>query len=209
MSSITRNLVIEQGATSKTSLVYNHVVSLVCPALTNTTKLTCTPLTTSIPDATTLNFKLSACETLQVTTNGVSSPGSENIDIQPYVGVKAIPAKSISKIAPVDLTGEIWRGSCKRNYADTIPVFTWEFTVNPLQGLVVGTVSDETTSAISIANNDRVIFSDIPQDVQLERNFPPGVWFKAWYYDWEREFPDGTVDRAMQGRLWLVSEVTR
>lgn len=206
---IVRNLVVEQGATSKTSLVYSHSVKLICPGLVNSTILKCASITKEIPDATVLKFKLSACEAIEVTTNGVTSVGSESIVIQPYVGTKAIPVLSIAKIAPIDLTGEIWRGSCRKKYSDTTPLFTWTFSIIPLQGVIVGTVTDEITAALIIPDKEKVIFSDIPQDVQLERNFPTGVWSKAYFYDWEREFADGTVDRAMQGRLWLSVEVTR
>ena len=206
---ITKNLVIEQGATSRTALVYNHEARLVCPGLVNSVLLKCSPVTIEIPDSTVLDFKLSACETLSVTTNGITPVGSETITIQTYTGTKAIPALSIAKIAPIDLTGEIWRGSCRKKYSDTLPVFTWDFQITPLLGLVVGTVPDEITAALDISDREKVIFSDIPTNLDKEQNFPPGVWSKAWFYDWEREFPDGTVDRAVKGRLWLTMEATK
>lgn len=204
-----KNLVIEQGATSRTALVYNHAIKLVCPVLVNSTVLKCSSTTIEIPDAKVLKFKLSACETLEVTTNGVTPIGSESVNIQAYTGLKAIPTGSTAKIAPVDLTGEIWRGFCRRKYADLLPAFSWTFTITPLAGLVVATVSDEISTALVIPDKEKVIFSDIPSDVQLERNFPAGVWSKAWFYDWEREFANGEVERVRQGRLWLVAEVTR
>jgi len=206
---ITQNIVVEQGATSRTALVYNHVVRLVCPVLVNASFLKCFPITVEIPDATTLQFKISPCEVIEVVTLGVSPIGSETITIQPYTGTKAIPALSVAKAAPVDLTGEVWRGACRKNYDDPLPLFTWDFTITPLIGLVVGTVPDDISSAIVVPKKERVIFSDIPKDFQQEKNFPPGVWSKAWFFDWEREFPNGLVERAVRGRLWMTVEYTK
>jgi hypothetical protein len=203
------NIVIEQGATSRTTLIINHAVRTVCPVLPNAVLVKVSPLMVDIPDAFSLKFKLSACETIELITDGITLAGAETINIQPYTGTVTIPALSRAKIAPVDLTGEIWRGACRKKYSDPAPLFTWDFEITPLQGLVIGIVPDELTEAITVTDRERVTFLDIPDDIQLDRNFTAPVLVKSWYYDWEREYPDGTVDRALQGRLWMTAEATK
>jgi hypothetical protein len=203
------NIVIEQGATSRTTLIINHAVRTVCPVLPNAVLVKCSPLTADIPDAFSLKFKLSACQTIELITDGVTLAGAETINIQPYLGTVTIPALSRAKIAPIDLTGEIWRGACRKRYSDSDPLFTWGFEITPLQGLVIGTVPDEVTEAIVVGDRERVTFLDIPEDIQSDRNFTAQILAKSWYYDWEREYPDGTVDRVLQGRVWMPVEATK
>ena len=203
------NIVIEQGATSRTTLIVNHAVRTVCPVLPNEVLVKCSPLMVDIPDAFSLKFKLSACQTIELITDGVTLAGAETINIQPYSGTVTIPSLSKAKIAPYDLTGEIWRGACRKKYSDPTPLFTWDFDITPLQGLVIGIVPDEVTAAIVVGDRERVTFLDIPDDFQSDRNFTAAILAKAWYYDWERVYPDGTVERALQGRLWMTAEVTK
>jgi hypothetical protein len=65
------------------------------------------------------------------------------------------------------------------------------------------------TEAIIVTDRERVTFLDIPEDFQLDQNFTAPVLVKSWYYDWERVYPDGTVERSVQGRLWMTAEATK
>jgi hypothetical protein len=207
--SITRNLVIKQGETSKTSMIFLASVSLTQDVTPNSILIKVAPLSRDIPSGFELEFQLSGCNKITLTTASITLAGAKIIQIQPYIGAKNIPCKKIANALPVNLTGEVWRGQCRRKISDTIIAFSWTFELIPLQGLVTGIVPASVTEALIISDKERVTFADIPEDFQLRENFAPAVYAKAWVYDWERTYASGEVKRAREGLLWLTSEVTR
>ncbi len=210
---IVRNLVIRQGETSKTPLIYLHAVVLAQDLTANLqsppTSIKVLPLTHDVPSGFELEFPLTGCQKIILTTASIALAGAKTIQIQPYTGTKNLPCGKAANGLPQDLTGEIWRGQCRRKISDPTPAFSWTFELIPLEGVVTGIVPAAVTSALIVSDRERVTFSDIPDDFQLKQNFRPEIYAKAWVYDWERVFPNGEIKRARDGLLWLVSEVTR
>jgi hypothetical protein len=210
---IIRNLVIRQGETSKTPLIYLDAVILAQDLTANLqsppTAIKVLPLTRNLPSGFELEYPGTGCQTIILTTTSISLAGAKTIQIQPYTGTKNIPCGKAANALPQDLTGEIWRGQCRRKISDTAIAFAWTFELTSLQGVVVGIVPAAITEALVIADRERVTFSDIPDDFQLRENFDPAVYSKAWVYDWERVYATGDIKRAREGLLWLTSEVTR
>jgi hypothetical protein len=202
---IIRNLVIKQGETSRTPLIYLHAQD-VAP---NSPSIKVLPLTHDIPSGFELEFPGTGCQKIILTTSSITLAGAKTIPIQPYTGTKNIPCGKVANALPQDLTGEIWRGQCRRKISDTVIAFSWTFELIPLQGVVTGIVPAAVTEALVISDKERVVFSDIPDDFQVKENFSPAVYAKAWVYDWERVLPNGDVKCAREGLLWVVSEVTR
>jgi hypothetical protein len=210
---IIRNLVIRPGETSKTPLIYLDAVVLAQDLTANLqsppTAIKVLPLTRDLPSGFELEFPGTGCQTIILTTTNISLAGTKTIQIQPYTGTKNITCGKAANALPQDLTGEIWRGQCRRKISDTAIAFSWAFELIPLQGVVTGTVPAAITEALVITDRERITFSDIPDDFQLRENFNPGVYAKAWVYDWERVYASGEVKRVREGLLWLTSEVTR
>jgi hypothetical protein len=210
---IIRNLVIKQGTTSETPLIFLSAVVLAQDLTANSqsppTSIKVLPLTKDLPQGFELEFSMGGCQTITLTTSAIAIAGAKTVQIQPYTGTKNIPCKKVANALPVDLTGEIWRGQCRRRIGDTEIAFSWTFNLTPLEGLVVGTVPATATESLIISDRERVAFRDIPEDFQDNENFDPAVLKKAWVYDWERVLANGKVKRAAEGLLWLVSEVTR
>jgi hypothetical protein len=210
---IIRNLVIRQGETSETPLIFLNSVVLAQDLTANLqsppTSIKVLPLTKDLPLGFELEFPAGGCQAIILTTSAPAILGAKTIQIQPYTGTKNIPCKKIANTLPVDLTGEIWRGQCRRKIGDTAIAFSWTFNLIPLEGAVIGVVPAAATESLIIADRERVAFSDIPEDYQSNENFDPAVLKKAWVYDWERVLANGKVKRVAEGLLWLVSEVTR
>ena len=210
------NLVIPQGETYKRTIDPVHGLRLAKDLRPNLSvppaSIEIDPLPVALPANYVLKFPLKGCDTLKLVTNAVTSAGSDTVSIQPYTGSATLPCGSLANTVPVDITGEIWRGSCRKKYSDLFPVFSWSIETFPSQSRIVGTVEAGVTSAIVLNDRERIIFSDVPKnedDWQIEAKFKREIWAKAWFYDWERVFANGEIERVLQGRLWLTSEATK
>lgn len=213
MSPTDLNLVIPQGTTFTKTVVLRHGLRLARDLRSNIqtppTSITIVPLPIDLPSGYKLSFPLSGCNFVDLVTTAITPIGSDTVPIQPYTGKANLACNSTANTLPINLTGETWRGACRKTYEDATPLFNWSFIVDPLIGRIVGTVSATATTAIALTKKERIIYSDIPKDYQLEKNFRPEIWAKAWFYDWERVLPDGRIDRVFEGRLWMTSEATR
>jgi hypothetical protein len=210
---IIRNLVIKQGTTSETPLIFLSAVVLAQDLTANSqsppTSIKVLPLTKGLPLGYELELPMGGCQTITLTTSAPAIAGAKTIQIQPYTGTKNILCKKVANAVPIDLTGEIWRGQCRRKIGDAAIAFSWTFNLTPLEGAVVGVVPAAVTESLIISDRERVTVRDIPQDFQDNENFDPAILKKAWVYDWERVLANGKIKPAAEGLLWLVSEVTR
>lgn len=94
----------------------------------------------------------------------------------------------------VDLTGQVFTGKIKKNVTDTLEVASFSFTVlnqTTNLGEVTFELSDEASSAIVLKTQKGA--KRTPEE---------------FAYDIERAFPNGEVERILQGIVKISPEVT-
>jgi hypothetical protein len=212
MSPAVFNIAIHKGSVFRQTFEFRHGLRLVDDLLPGNITAPMTiridPLLIDLPANYRLRFPIKpyrGCTSIDLTTTTVTPAGEGLMTIEPYNQEIKIPYGSIAKTLPQDLTGQIWRGAIRKEYADVAPLLQFNFSLDPLLGLVIMKAS----AALTASMLSNAIYSDLPENLQLPDFFDQKIWQGAYFWDAEYELPTGDVYRAFQGRAWVTAEATR
>lgn len=215
--STTYNLVIAQGKTFKRTWLFRSSVTLSQDLIPSTTlpptSISVLPLTHPVASGKILKFpqrssaSLGSCITTDLIVTTSALPGDTTIFILPYTGTSRLPCKT--SVAPNELMPlndiALVRGQVRALYADTSPLLTFNFNLQPSIGAIeqVATAID---TALLPAN---CIYSDVPKFPQDNTAWDKSVFRKAYFWDAEIVRVSGDVDEFVEGRCWVKSEATK
>lgn len=203
----TYNTIIKQGETHRIAFRFMNSIRLVRNVEQGATEIHVPPMTEVLPADFTLSFDLGFGRVVDLVTASSVALGDEEIPIQTYAGKTRILANSRAQTTPRMLVDTTWRGQVRSAYESTTPLLTYSFN---LIGGADGVVQGEISATATAAAMPNAIFSDIPENRQVQDAFEPTVWAAAYFWDWESvSTVDGTVKRELQGRTWITREATR
>jgi hypothetical protein len=206
MSIATLNLIIPRGVDFIHTVQLMHGLILVNDLLPGATSIEIQPLPIDLPANFELDFPTGNGSSINLISTSITMAGATTVQVQPYMGVAKLSWGAIAQTLPQDLSGQIWRGQLRRVYNDIDPLLTFDFTTNPVNGLVVIKAAKIKTQSLT----PNAIYSELPT-TNLDKNsgFSEAIWRQAYFWDAEYSLSSGEVYRAFQGRAWITWEATR
>jgi hypothetical protein len=203
----TFNTIIKQGETHRIAFRFMNSIRSTRLIEPGATKIHVTPMVETLPSGFTLSFDIGSGRVIDLVTSAAIDLDDTEIPINTYTCKVRIPASTRAQTTPRTLVDTTWRGQVRTAYESATPLLTYSLN---LIGGATGVVQGEISATATAAATPNAIFSDIPQNRQLQDAFDPTIWAAAYYWDWESvSTVDGTVKRELQGRAWITKEATK